>query len=373
MYRFLFLLIPFVSFAQPRPPVITGGGGNSSSGTNGLTALQVAAQIVTNGTSVATAMTNADNTFTGAFDGSGSLLTGLNASNLEYGTIPDARFPAILPAADGSLLTSLSATNITGTFTEINVITLNATNMRSVTLGNTNANAVWGPDGNLTNGPSGSAYYGPFTNQIIYSDGAASTAFTVRPQIGSSSNVVARINGTNGTSGLYLNDQGGMTNNGTFGASGAVYFASTLNALSLTINGGVATILSSGVGNFASVATGIRTVAKTSNSTLNSTTDLFTSFNNSGASGAVTNTLPATAVGRNYKFTIVAAQVFCVQAAGSDVIRYGGTVGGAAGRIYASTPGMCLELICDVAGTWTVHSAQAIYTAGAISTDWVCE
>ena len=43
---------------------------------------------------------------------SGENLTGLNASNLASGTLPDARFPATLPALNGSALTDLEATNI---------------------------------------------------------------------------------------------------------------------------------------------------------------------------------------------------------------------------------------------------------------------
>src|SRR6056300_1141361 len=42
----------------------------------------------------------------------GSNLTNLNASDLASGTVPDARFPATLPAANGSALTALNATNI---------------------------------------------------------------------------------------------------------------------------------------------------------------------------------------------------------------------------------------------------------------------
>jgi len=46
----------------------------------------------------------------------GSNLTNLNADNLASGTVPDARFPATLPAANGSALTNLNASNLaTGT------------------------------------------------------------------------------------------------------------------------------------------------------------------------------------------------------------------------------------------------------------------
>jgi hypothetical protein len=42
-------------------------------------------------------------------------LTALSASNLTSGTIPDARFPATLPAASAANLTAVPAANITGT------------------------------------------------------------------------------------------------------------------------------------------------------------------------------------------------------------------------------------------------------------------
>ena len=47
-----------------------------------------------------------------SFSGSGTNLTALNASNLGSGTVPDARFPATLPAKSGVNLTSLNATNL---------------------------------------------------------------------------------------------------------------------------------------------------------------------------------------------------------------------------------------------------------------------
>src|SRR6056300_1643755 len=43
---------------------------------------------------------------------SGANLTNLDADNLASGTVPDARFPATLPALNGSALTNLEATNI---------------------------------------------------------------------------------------------------------------------------------------------------------------------------------------------------------------------------------------------------------------------
>src|SRR6056300_1827959 len=43
----------------------------------------------------------------------GSNLTNLNADNLASGTVPDARFPATLPASSGANLTALNATQLT--------------------------------------------------------------------------------------------------------------------------------------------------------------------------------------------------------------------------------------------------------------------
>ena len=60
------------------------------------------------------------------FVGGGANLTALSASNLGSGTVPDARFPATLPAASGANLTNLSGTAIaSGTVAAARVATLN--------------------------------------------------------------------------------------------------------------------------------------------------------------------------------------------------------------------------------------------------------
>jgi len=46
------------------------------------------------------------------FSGGGAALTALNATQLTSGTVPDARFPATLPAVSGINLTALNATNL---------------------------------------------------------------------------------------------------------------------------------------------------------------------------------------------------------------------------------------------------------------------
>ena len=112
------------------------------------------------------------NTFTGnqtinggvtatSFTGNGANLTNLpvdltqlSATNLTSGTIPDARFPATLPAASGANLTSLPAANLTGTLPAIS-------------------------GANLTNLPSTGGLTGGGNDELfIESDNVMSTDFT---------------------------------------------------------------------------------------------------------------------------------------------------------------------------------------------------
>ena len=69
-------------------------------------------------------------------------LTQLSASNLTSGTIPDARFPATLPAVSAANLTSIPAANITGTLPAIDGSNLTGL-QAGATGGNSGANAVF--------------------------------------------------------------------------------------------------------------------------------------------------------------------------------------------------------------------------------------
>lgn len=66
------------------------------------------------------------------FSGGGAALTALNATQLTSGTIPDARFPATLPAVSGANLTALPATLPVASGT--NLTSLNATQLTSGTV-----------------------------------------------------------------------------------------------------------------------------------------------------------------------------------------------------------------------------------------------
>jgi hypothetical protein len=130
--------------------------GTSGTATNNFTWYQPAAPdgtirlgVGTYGATTLDALTvNGSGTLTApAFSGSGASLTALNASNLSSGTVPDARFPATLPAASGANLTNLNASNLdSGTIPNArfpatlpaasgaNLTNLNASNLSSGTV-----------------------------------------------------------------------------------------------------------------------------------------------------------------------------------------------------------------------------------------------
>ena len=66
------------------------------------------------------------------FSGGGAALTALNATQLTSGTVPDARFPAVLPAVSGANLTALPATLPAAS--GVNLTALNATELTSGTV-----------------------------------------------------------------------------------------------------------------------------------------------------------------------------------------------------------------------------------------------
>ena len=75
----------------------------------------------------------------------------LNASNLASGTIPDARFPATLPAISGANLTNLDATDLTGTVASARI----SGSYTSITgTGALDAGSITSGFGNIDNGTS---------------------------------------------------------------------------------------------------------------------------------------------------------------------------------------------------------------------------
>jgi hypothetical protein len=127
-----------------------------------------------------------------SFSGDGTLITALNATELTTGTVPDARFPATLPAVSGANLTALNATQLTsGTVPDarfpatlpavsgVNLTALNATQLTSGTV----------PIGRIgaTGTPSASTYLRGDNSWATVSGGSASDSFATIAVAGQSS------------------------------------------------------------------------------------------------------------------------------------------------------------------------------------------
>ena len=87
-------------------------------------------------------------------------LTAISASNLTSGTIPDARFPATLPATSAANLTAIPAANITGTLPAISGANLTNLPASGVTVSNNADNRVVTGDGTNLNAESALTFDG---------------------------------------------------------------------------------------------------------------------------------------------------------------------------------------------------------------------
>ena len=101
-------------------------------------------------------------------------LTALSASNLTSGTIPDARFPATLPAASATNLTAIPAANITGTLPAIS-----AANLTNIPAANITGTLPAISATNLTNIPAAN-----ITGTLPAIDGSNLTGITAGAQGG---------------------------------------------------------------------------------------------------------------------------------------------------------------------------------------------
>lgn len=88
---------------------------------------------------------------------------------------------------------------------------------------------------------------------------------------------------------------------------------------------------------------------------------------NTGASGAITLTLPAATVGLHYKFYVGAAQELRIDPNGTETISLPSTgVAGAAGKyLTANAAGETVSIFCPVAGTWAVLGYTGTWTSEA--------
>jgi hypothetical protein len=127
----------------------------------------------------------------------GSALTALNATQLTSGTVPDARFPATLPALNGSALTNLNATALaSGTVANAR---LDAQLQDVAGLATTSGKIIQGDGSNFVL----SAYTLPTAdgsaNQVLTTDGSGAVTFAT-PTVGDITSVVAGSGLTGGGS-----------------------------------------------------------------------------------------------------------------------------------------------------------------------------
>jgi len=127
----------------------------------------------------------------------GSNLTALNATQLTSGTIPDARFPATLPALNGSALTALNASNLaSGTVANAR---LDAQLQDVAGLATTAGKIIQGDGSNF----GLSAYTLPTSDgsasQVLTTDGSGAVTFAT-PTVGDITAVTAGTNLTGGGS-----------------------------------------------------------------------------------------------------------------------------------------------------------------------------
>jgi len=97
-------------------------------------------------------------------------LTALSASNLTSGTVPDARFPATLPAISAANLTSIPAGNLTGTVADARISALTSSKLTG---------ALPAIDGSALTGISAGATGGGSDEVFVETDQAVTTSYTL--------------------------------------------------------------------------------------------------------------------------------------------------------------------------------------------------
>ena len=91
--------------------------------------------------------------------------------------------------------------------------------------------------------------------------------------------------------------------------------------------------------------------------------DSYKDFDNNGAAGSVTFTLPASTVGLAYGFAVMEAQNLVIDAPGGVTIYLGALATTAGGTITSSTVGSYLFIKCRSATEWLAQSSLGSWSA----------
>lgn len=246
---------------------------------------------------------------------SGVNLTALNASNLGSGTVPDARFPATLPAISGANLTNLDASDLaSGIIPDARMpnLTGDVTTVEG-------AVATTIANGAVTLAKMADLAQDQFIGRTTASTGVPETATIT---------AAARTVLDDATVAAMVNTLGGATSVGTGGLvreTGAV--------LSAPIQ-----------------TKPVSAHATTPNSI--TTAQVNTAFINEGATELIVENLPGAAAGLQYTWVVQDADGFQVVAAAGDTIRIASSVSAAAGNIQSTTIGSSVTLLAINATEW---------------------
>jgi len=212
---------------------------------------------------------------------SGANLTSLSASNLAGGTVPDARFPATLPSVSGANLTNLNASNLSSG-------TLPAARMPAVSGDVTSAAGSTSATVTRLQGVSVSAT-APSSGQSLVYNGSAWT-----PTATGSGTVTSITAGTGLTAGALGTSGGSITGSGTLNLADSGVTANSYTNANITVDRhGRITAASSGSSG-STVTFQIVLLTASATITANSSTTHLLLNNQVGGPTGITVKLPAT-------------------------------------------------------------------------------
>jgi len=222
-------------------------------------------------------------------DGSGASLTSLNASNLGSGTIPDARFPATLPAISGQNLTGI----VTGITAGSNITVLESPSgnfIITATGGGGDTVSINASAGDILSASSGeiSADDAGADKLVFWDDSESKLTYLTAGNGLSIDGTTISATGSGGISGIEIEDSETSVGTGIT----AINFSTNLTA---TASGGIATVTASGGGgssgveienNGTSVGTGITAINFSTNVTATASGGIATVTASGGGGGS---------------------------------------------------------------------------------------
>ena len=144
--------------------------------------------------------------------------------------------------------------------------------------------------------------------------------------------------------------------------TGSLVFSDSPTLVNPTLSGSVTFTGTLAVANGGTGVTGFGVVTSKTASYAVLAADSYKDFDNNGAAGSVTFTLPASTVGLAYGFAVMEAQNLVVDAPGGVTIYLGEISTTAGGTITSNAVGSYLFIKCRSATEWIVQSSMGSWT-----------